>query len=212
MERVVDPEILDALPSDDPRAIRSRRDLRRINFVMGNERWIARCAVKLPAAREGGVWELGAGEGRLLARLAKRDSSLQLSGCDFLPKPAELPGWIDWHQGDALETLASADGGLLIASLFLHHFMPPDLNRLGGMLKNFEALCFAEPLRTATSLNQARMLLPFVSEVTRHDMLVSIRAGFLPGELAGLLGLGKDWDVREETTWRGGLRMLACRR
>ena len=40
--RLLVPEILDGLPPEDPEARRSRRDLRRINFLMGNERWIAR--------------------------------------------------------------------------------------------------------------------------------------------------------------------------
>jgi hypothetical protein len=40
VERVVKPEILDDLPMDDPSARASRADLRRINFLMGNERWI----------------------------------------------------------------------------------------------------------------------------------------------------------------------------
>ena len=42
MKRVVKPEILDELDGSDPRAIRSRRDLRFINLLMGNERWIQR--------------------------------------------------------------------------------------------------------------------------------------------------------------------------
>jgi hypothetical protein len=43
-------------------------------------------------------------------------------------------------------------------------------------------------------------------------MLVSIRAGFVPGELPERLGLDSaKWRVHEETTWRGGLRMLASR-
>ena len=58
----------------------------------------------------------------------------------------------------------------------------------------------------------ARLMLPFVGPATKHDMIVSIRAGFLPGELPNVLGLdAADWRVREETNWRGGLRMLAYR-
>src|SRR5690606_611777 len=40
--RVVLPEILDSLPPDDPRAIRSRGDLRRINRLMGSLGWLLR--------------------------------------------------------------------------------------------------------------------------------------------------------------------------
>ncbi len=39
-ERVVKPEILDSLDASDPAAIRSRKDLRRINWFMRGETWI----------------------------------------------------------------------------------------------------------------------------------------------------------------------------
>ena len=40
--RVLEPEWLDELPPQDPRAVRSRADLRRVNWLMGNARLIAR--------------------------------------------------------------------------------------------------------------------------------------------------------------------------
>ena len=39
--RVLEPEWLDALPHEDPRARRSRRDLVRVNALMGNDRIVA---------------------------------------------------------------------------------------------------------------------------------------------------------------------------
>ena len=36
MKRIIEPELLDTLPPDDPRAVRSRRDLRRVNAWMRN--------------------------------------------------------------------------------------------------------------------------------------------------------------------------------
>ena len=42
MTRTLTPELLDSLPSQHPDALRSRRDLRWINFAMGNHRWFAR--------------------------------------------------------------------------------------------------------------------------------------------------------------------------
>ena len=42
MERSLQAELLDELPADDPRAVGSRRDLRRINALMGNARLMAR--------------------------------------------------------------------------------------------------------------------------------------------------------------------------
>ena len=42
MKRIIEPELLDTLPPDDPRAVRSRRDLRRVNAWMRNHAIMAR--------------------------------------------------------------------------------------------------------------------------------------------------------------------------
>ena len=42
MKRLVQPELLDSLPPDDPRARGSRRDLRRVNWWMGHHVILAR--------------------------------------------------------------------------------------------------------------------------------------------------------------------------
>jgi hypothetical protein len=212
MQRVVEPEIIDQLPPDHPDVIRSRRDLRMINFLMGNERWIARQVRELPAARDKGVLEIGAGEGTLLERLAQAHPGIPLRACDLAPRPPGLSEEIVWDRRDVFEALAGASGGILAANLFLHHFEEPALARFRPLLGNFEAICINEPLRTARTLVDARIMLPFVGRATRHDMMVSIRAGFLPGELPALLGLDPArWRIREECDWRGGLRVLAYR-
>jgi hypothetical protein len=77
MRRVVAPELLDALPPGDPRAVRSRADLRRLNFVMGLAGILARACRrhledKLIRSRPLRVAELGAGDGTLLLRVAGR--------------------------------------------------------------------------------------------------------------------------------------------
>lgn len=212
MQRVVEPEIIDQLPPDHPDVVRSRTDLRVINFLMGNERWIARRIDEMPAAREKGVIEIGAGEGTLLARLAKRYPGIPLTACDLAPRPEDLPASIRWDRRDVFESLADVSGGILAANLFLHHFEDEDLKRFRPHLERFEVICINEPFRTAQTLMDARFMLPFVGRATKHDMIVSIRAGFLPGELPQRLGLDSaKWKVREETSWRGGLRVLACR-
>lgn len=212
MERIVEPEIIDQLPADHPDVLRSRTDLRVINFLMGNERWIARKIDESPGARVNGVLEIGAGEGTLLERIARKHPGIPLTACDLAPRPARLADAIRWDQRDVFECLAEASGGILAANLFLHHFEDPDLERFRGLLGKFEVVCINEPYRTAQTIMDARFLLPFVGRATKHDMMVSIRAGFLPGELPERLGLDSgDWRITEETSWRGGLRVLACR-
>ena len=87
MERVIEPELVDSLAPDDPMAIRSRRDLRMINFIMGNERWIRGQVASHRDSAAKGIVELGAGGGELLGSLAKYGPA---TGYDLVPKPAHL--------------------------------------------------------------------------------------------------------------------------
>ncbi|QJE94967.1 class I SAM-dependent methyltransferase [Luteolibacter luteus] len=212
MLRVVEPEIIDQLPPDHPDVIRSRRDLKVINFLMGNERWITRKIAEFPSARNKGVLEIGAGEGTLLDRLAKKYPDIPLTACDLAPRPPGLQGQIKWDQRDVFESLSSSPGGILAANLFLHHFEYEELERFRPHMEKFDVICINEPYRTQQTLMDAKFMLPFVGRATKHDMIVSIKAGFLPGELPERLGLDSSrWKLSEETSWRGGLRVLACR-
>ncbi|WP_200275783.1 hypothetical protein [Haloferula rosea] len=207
MKRVLEPEILDELDPSDPEAVASRRDLRCINFLMGNERWILRQLRSRPGKAAEGIVEWGAGSGDLLRKLGRHGPA---RGVDLVPRPEGLADEVGWRQGDVFDE--SADGGVLVANLFLHHFDQEGLRQLGRIAQGFSVLCFVEPLRRPGALTMGRGMLPFVNRVTKHDMIVSIRAGFVPGELKELLGLDPAlWEVSERCSWRGGLRVLACR-
>ncbi|MES2475774.1 MAG: class I SAM-dependent methyltransferase [Verrucomicrobiota bacterium] len=209
--RVVIPEILDHLPADDPEAMRSRRDLSRINFLMGNERWIRREVRRFPAAARRGMVEIGAGDGALCHRLAQDFPDAPVSAYDLAPRPAGA-GRVDWHQGDLFKMPPPAPGGVLVANLFLHHFEAPALVRLGKWMEGFERLIFNEPDRAQLPHVLGCALDPFVNRVTRHDMQVSIDAGFRKGELTDALGLlDNRWHIRETSTWRGSRRVVASR-
>src|SRR4030095_6860446 len=72
MKRQVEPELLDELAADDPRAVRSRQDLRRINTWMGNARIMAkilRSTSQGTTSRK--LVELGAGDGTFLLQVAQ---------------------------------------------------------------------------------------------------------------------------------------------
>ena len=206
LTRAVLPEILDSLPPDDQRALRSRRDLRFINALMGNTRWILSCLSEAVPGTE--VHELGAGDGRLLGKLATR--GFRLCGYDLLPRPADSCKSLRWQQGDFLQGEESLRG-TVTGSLILHHLEAEDLQRLGKRLGDADQLLFVEPLRSELALLQGCVLKPFLSPVTRHDMMVSIRAGFRQGELPLMLGLDDEWKVEETMTLRGGYRLRAKR-
>lgn len=211
MKRVVVPEILDELKGTDPRAVRSRRDLRLVNALMGNERWIASELAKLGDGQgvSQTVAELGAGRGELVNLLSKK--GCMVIGYDLQPKPENLDARARWQEGDFFSALGDDDSVAVVGSLILHHFEDAQLRELGELLQGKKVLLFAEPLRCQLALWEGYTLFPFVNDVTRHDMMVSIRAGFLPGELPELLGLLDGWSWKEERTLLGGLRSVGVR-
>ncbi len=204
--RKLTPELLDHLPHDDPAAIRSRADLSRINRFMGNEAWIIG---QIPEDAKT-ITEIGSGDGNLLSKIANRFPHASLRAFDLAPRPDGLPENIEWVRGDILENVQKTTGGALIANLILHHFTGPQLERLAPWFASFDTIIANEPLRSKLPLLLGKLAHPFINHVTRHDMRVSIEAGFVPGELPKLLGLGKGgYSISESSTWRGSLRVLA---
>lgn len=213
-ERSLVPELLDHLPHDDPAAVSSRADLRRINFLMGNERAALRGAALFPEAASRGITEWGSGDGSLATRLARRFPDSRVTACDLAPRPAfpeDVTARIEWRSGDLFHSPPD-HGGILIVNLFLHHFEGEALLELGRRCAGYEALVFIEPDRARLPLFHAALLWPFVHPVTRHDMRVSILAGFREGEIQRLMGLERSaWSFRETSTWRGARRVVGWR-
>ncbi|CAN5882687.1 hypothetical protein BH11VER1_BH11VER1_05360 [soil metagenome] len=212
--RQVLPELLDALPHDDPAAIQSREELHFINQIMGNHRWICRTLHQREHKHER-ILELGAGDGSL-ARHAWRAgvaSPEQWSALDLAPAPVDWPSDAIWYQGDLFARPVLPDAEIVVANLFLHHFENDSLQRLGARLPETCRLFIAcEPARRRLHSLQGHLLSALVDlgPVTHHDMLVSIQAGFLHDELSRALGL-KDWQTRVSTTAMGAYRFAAWR-
>ena len=213
MQRRVDPEILDELPPEDPEAIRSRRDLRRLNAIMGSHRWLAR-RIREFRPQPWRVLELGAGDGSLGARLARRshlDPQL-LIGLDLAPRPAAWPEPAAWIQDNVL-TAPWLPAEVIIANLFLHHFDTAELATIGKHItESCQLLLCSEPARRRLHLWQGKFpaLMGLIGRVTRHDMPVSIRAGFIHRELPEFLGI-QDWKISVSTTFFGAYRLVASR-
>lgn len=210
--RRVIPEHLDRLAPEDREAQRSRRDLRRINHLMGNERWIHRTIRCFPEAAARGIVEIGAGDGRLCTQLADRFPGSIVSAYDLAPRPDDLHPRVVWHRGDLFAQAPPAAGGILVANLFVHHFEGDALAALGRWIAGFEVMVLNEPDRGRLPHLLGALMHPWINRVTRHDMHVSIDAGFAKGELPQWLGLAADrWNIREISTWRGSRRMVAWR-
>ena len=202
--RKLTPELLDHLPHTDPGAQLSRRDLRRINCFMGNERWIT----SMISRTERSITEIGAGDGHLLSRITIQHTDAAIVAYDLAPRPVGLTEKVDWKQGDLFSQLPPQSGGTLIANLFLHHFDERQLRELGRWISAFETIIINEPLRANLPMVMAKLATPFIHPITRHDMRVSIEAGFVVGELASLLDLEKNgFKIIETTDWRGAIRL-----
>lgn len=219
--RVVEPELLDALPPDDPRAQRSRRDLRRIHRAMATRTLLARALRRaLPAATAPTLMELGCGDGSLLASLAPRLPwrQAQLRLVDRAPAVElrtlarfDAAGWQAQVQAaDVFDALDALDGGeptgdggarcdAVVATLFLHHFDDDALTRLlARVAARAQALVAIEPRRSAVALAGSRLVgLLGANAVTRADAVTSVRAGFRDRELSARWPAGSGWQLHE---------------
>jgi hypothetical protein len=213
LSRTIQPETLDFLAEDDPRAIRSRADLRRINRIMGTRAIMLRALRKTTAPRR--VVELGAGDGTLMLGLARRLANewpqvhLTLLDRQNLVTPGTIRefhvlGWhpeivnedvLDWASGAAADRY-----DLVSANLFLHHFNDGQLRSLLRNLAECTDAVFAcEPRRAWLPLAASRLVgLIGANAVTREDAVLSVHAGFSGAELTALWpDQDREWQLQE---------------
>jgi hypothetical protein len=208
--RVLEPEWLDELPPQDPRAVRSRADLRRVNWLMGNAPLIA--GSLRSHIREGSrVADLGSGDGHLMLRTAQRMRcpGVELSLVDRAPVVSDATlaefGRLGWRvrvvARDALAFLREEPVEIVVANLFLHHLEAEALRQLFevcGARARLVAAC--EPSRSQLALLGCRLMwLIGCNDVTRHDAVVSVRAGFSDGELSALWPANARWQLDERS-------------
>ena len=215
MKRIVQPEMLDSLLPGDPRAIRSRRDLRRVNAWMANHTLMAKALQNnLNRCTPRQITELGAGDGNFLVRVAQKI---------FRNRPGVKVKLLDLHPNVSAGTLAtfatlgwpaeaivadvfnwpeSSDAGeVVIANLFLHHFEKARLAELLRLISRRAKVFIAlEPRRTRWPLFCSRLLWAIgCNDVTRHDAVVSVRAGFNGEEISALWPDKTDWQLTEQS-------------
>jgi hypothetical protein len=212
--RQVIPELLDTLAHDDPAALRSRRELRLINGIMGNHRWLCR-SLASKVSDHTRILELGAGDGTLARRSWNTGiaSPQQWRALDIAPAPIDWPSEAHWLQTDLFALSVLPDAEIIVANLFLHHFKDEQLAGLGQLLPDSCRVIIAcEPARRRRHTLQGRLLSPLarLSPVTHHDMLVSIQAGFVGKELPQALGL-LGWHLKISLTALGAYHLIAWR-
>lgn len=212
LPRRLDPEWLDELSADDPRAMRARRDLQRVNSLFGQTRLMARLLTthygrETPRT----LLDLGAGDGTFMLdvarRLARRWARVhvllldqQEMVTDQTRREYAAIGWtVETLTADVFAFLGQASAShvdIVTANLFLHHIAAEQLawvlERTAAMTRLFVA---CEPRRTKFTLRVTRLSwMVGCGEVFHHDAIASVRAGFRNRELTAL------WP--DHTAWR----------
>jgi hypothetical protein len=214
-ERIVEPELLDELPPQDQRALRSRVDLLRLN------KWMKHPQIMAHALRENlnghnacRIVELGAGDGHFLLSVARRlkpqwkntDATLVDRLDTFDSKIRDRFNDLDWHvrvetatASEWLQQLPANTAEAIITNLFLHQFHIEDLTEMLRLA--------ARTTKTFIALEPRRSWLPkfcghFLwcigcGPVTRNDAGISIRAGFLGHELSAIWPDKERWELVE---------------
>lgn len=234
MKRKLSNEILDELPPEHRLSRGSHRDLRLLHRLMGHQAAYENALVAAVSCRSSHgnplrIAEIGAGEGRLLLQVAQKLShKLPPMDCVFVDRRDTVPGEVvrdfknlQWKvevvDADVFAWMAkqrekSLD--LILASLFLHHFEDRELrDLLSGLSFVCHEFVALEPLRSWAPLMASFGLgLLGCNRVTRHDGPVSIRAGFLPGELELLWPNSDRWDVSSQWSGIGSVLFRAKQR
>jgi hypothetical protein len=212
--RRLTPELLDALPAMDRRAIGSRRDLVRLNRIMRHDAIMAgvlRAGANTPPRT---MLELGAGDGTLMLRVARRLAptwprvAVTLLDRQDLMTDATRAAFADlgWRvktiQADVFDMLTAASSDVydaIAANLFLHHFEGAALRSLlAAAARRTPLFAAAEPRRAALALAGSRMIWALgCNDVSRHDARVSVEAGFKDRELSDAWPNGKAWSLEE---------------
>ena len=212
--RTVHPEWLDTLPPDDPRAVRSRRDLRRINSSMLQTRIMAASLERYCRQAPRTILDLGAGDGVFMLKIARRLASrwqgvsVILLDRQKIVSDETLGGFrkIGWGVETVVEDvfeffqrndLEAVD--VIITNLFLHHFAQPELARLFALVaQRTDVLAGCEPRRAHLALAASHLVWAIgCNDVSRHGAVVSVHAGFKDGEMSASWPAMKGWELHE---------------
>jgi hypothetical protein len=215
MERCVRPELLDELSPDDRRAIRSRDDLVRVNGAMGNGGIMMRALrIACNGRSVQRIVDMGAGDGRFLLGVARQlHPAWQGTRAVLLDRrnavrsethqAFESLGWraetCEADVRDWLSRSAYPAYDVLSANLFLHHFQDAQLAEvLRAAARSARVFIAVEPRRSPLSFFASRLLgVIGCSQVTRHDAVASVRAGFTGRELSRLWPADNNWTLHE---------------
>jgi hypothetical protein len=209
------PGLLDGLSADDPRALRARRQLRRLNTLMLNGRLVARelkRAFELQKPRL--IVQLGAGDGRFMLQIAHKLPKWRPLDVILLDRQPLVSAEtvadfraVGWRaqavKADARTWLSQPmrfAPDVIVTNMFLHRFDTAGLFELMSHIsQRSQVLIACEPRRTVMALAGSRLLrMAGCNDIARHDAAASVRAGFDEQELTASWPQGAGWILREE--------------
>jgi hypothetical protein len=215
LSRSVEPELLDHMPADDQAAVRARRDLKRLNAVILQSGIMAPILARQWAhAQPRTILDLGAGDGTFMLSVARRLAArwpgvtVTLLDRQSIVSAETREGFaaLSWKvETVAADVFDHLDGikppgvDIITTNLFLHHFRPEQLVRLLGLAAGAARLVVAcEPRRNKFALRASRLSWAIgCNEVSLHDAIVSVRAGFSGKELSALWPDRERFDLQE---------------
>jgi hypothetical protein len=218
--RRLTPELLDALPAEDKRAIGSRRDLVLLNRIMRHDMIMANALrVRSGPATPRTILELGAGDGSFMLRVARHLAliwprvTITLLDRQNIVTGATRAGFADlgWEvetiEADVFDVLGPAAPqhyDAIATNLFLHHFEGAALRSLlTGVARRTALFVAVEPRRSMRAWLGSRMIWALgCNDVSRHDARVSVEAGFTDRDLSSVWPGEGAWTLTER---RAGL-------
>lgn len=217
MKRIVLPELLDVLPPQDAAALRSRRELRRINGWMRHSKIMARALERNAPGPGPGIQqlaELGAGDGHFLLSVARRLNGQWLgANATLVDRLDAMDPWaaaqfnrLGWQvkteiaeATDWLRRAPETTARTIVSNLFFHQFENDQLSEMLRLAADSARMVIAvEPRRSLPARLAGRLLWAIgCGHVTRHDARVSVRAGFAGNELSALWPDKDNWEITE---------------
>ncbi len=191
--------------------MRSRADLRRLNWWMRNERHVLaaiRSLTQVPTT----ILEAGSGDGTFLLKIARRlnwKHRVRLIMLDMQPVISQETLYafreIGWETEVCAQRIQDwleerSEGlDLVLGNLFWHHLSDQELRDCFGRIAQVSrAFIACEPRRWRPAQISTRLLWAIgCSAVTLHDARVSVDAGFSGQELTALWPTGDNISTTE---------------
>jgi hypothetical protein len=211
--RVVEPEQLDQLAPDDPRALKLRRDLKRANTLMMHPQIMARAVYQHWRGDNPKVMvDLGSGDGTLVLRVAQRLAQhwrnvhvILLDRGAIVTEETRAGfaalGWsVEPVRSHVLEFFGQSRTepvDIVTANLFIHQLNDQDLANLLAQIAPMTRLFVACELRRTKLVRELGRLQWLIGggDVICYDGVVSARASFLGKEISALWPKQGGWEL-----------------